>query len=204
MKKVSLVTTVPNTCWMNLSSSVSPALVLLVLLNITCGHISNNDIVQDPGKWPLDNLEYQFLSLTHTSTDYHINHSSQHSEARTPTALKPWPSNPKRTLAWRRELCHILDCHNPVRLRRLDHRNFQPFRIKKIVLKKKKRNAQKDRSTKMYWVHLVYLPIKFCHISLQFFKKIWFYSYQAQMRPQNPQDSDLIFQTKYWYCDRLP
>ena len=99
MKKVSLVTTVPNTCWMNLSSSVSPVLVLLVLLNLTCGHISNNDIVQDPGKWPLDNLEYQFLSLTHTSTVYHINHSSQHSEARTPTALEPWPSNPKRTLA---------------------------------------------------------------------------------------------------------
>lgn len=142
MKKISLVTTVPNTCWMNLSSSVSPALVLLVLLNLTCGHISNNDIVQDPGKWPLDSLEYQFLSLTHTSTDYHINHSSQHSEASNPTALEPWPSNPKRTLAWRRVLCLIPDCHNPVRLRRLDHCNSQPFRIKKLVLKKKKKRKE--------------------------------------------------------------
>ena len=185
MKKVPLVTTVPNTCW---TSSVSPALVLLVLVNLTCGHISNNDIVQDPGKWPLDSLKYQFLSLTHTSTDYHINHSSQHSEASNPTALEPWPWNPKRTLAWRRVLCLIPDCHNPVRLRRLDHCNSQPFRIKKLVLKKKKkkRNAQKDLSTKMYWVHLVYLPIKFCNIFLQFLKKIWFYSYQGQMRPQNP------------------
>lgn len=143
MKKVPLVTTVPNTCWMNLSSSVSPALVLLVLLNLTCGHISNNDIVQDPGKWPLDNLEYQFLSLTHTNTDYHMNHSTQHSEANTPTALEPWPSNPKCTLAWRRVLCRIPDCHNPVRLRHLDHRSFQPFRIKKLVLKKKKKKCSK-------------------------------------------------------------
>ena len=84
-------------------------------------------------------LEYQFLSLTHTNTDYHINHSSQHSEASTPTALKPWPQNPKLTLTWRRVICQIPACHNPVRLRLLDHYNFQPFRIEKLVLKKKKR-----------------------------------------------------------------
>ena len=113
------------------------------------------------------NLEYQFLSLTHTNTDYHINHSSQHSEASTPTALEPWPWNPKLTLAWRRVLCRMPACHNPVRLRLLDHCSFQPFRIEKLVLKKKK-IAQNDLSTKMYWVHLVYLPIKFCHIFLHF------------------------------------
>lgn len=84
------------------------------------------------------NLEYQFLSLTHTNTDYHINHSSQHSEASTPTALEPWPWNPKLTLAWRRVLCRMPACHNPVRLRLLDHCSFQPFRIEKLVLKKKK------------------------------------------------------------------
>ena len=117
------------------------------------------------------NLEYLFLSLTHTNTDYHINHSSQHSEASTPTALEPWPWNPKLTLAWRRVLCRMPACHNPVRLRLLDHCSFQPFRIEKLVLKKKK-IAQNDLSTKMYWVHLVYLPIKFCHIFLHFLKMI--------------------------------
>lgn len=119
-------------------------------------------------------LEYQFLSLTHTNTDYHINHSSQHSEASTPTALKPWPQNPKLTLTWRRVICQIPACHNPVRLRLLDHYNFQPFRIEKLVLKKKKKKEmlKKNLSTKMYWVHLVYLPIKFCHIFLHLKKKI--------------------------------
>lgn len=118
-------------------------------------------------------LEYQFLSLTHTNTDYHINHSSQHSEASTPTALKPWPQNPKLTLTWRRVICQIPACHNPVRLRLLDHYNFQPFRIEKLVLKKKKKKEmlKKNLSTKMYWVHLVYLPIKFCHIFLHLKKK---------------------------------
>lgn len=86
-------------------------------------------------------------------------------------------------------------CHDTIRLRLKDH-SFQsgiPFRMRTLVL-------QKQLSTKMSWmppcISLLpchtYLSDNLCQIlTLSSFKESESQSYYAQMRSQQPEDSDL-------------